>query len=137
MTAQFLVLGIRSTSHSFVHPHHWLTLANQIRYIEYELALLPSPPRFRPSTKAPSFSSMYGNGLSLARSNLRSKAHAQHGIEIYTDALVSLDTTGTQGVSSSAWFPMMNAPGLNISESASRDSGSKACTFKLDWVEAG
>lgn len=51
MRAQFLVLGIRSVSHSTRHPQCKLNVASHIRYLEYELALLPSPPRFRPSTK--------------------------------------------------------------------------------------
>lgn len=43
-------------------------------------------------------------------SNFTSKAHAQHGIERYPDAECRVDITGSQGVSSSAWLPIMNTP---------------------------
>lgn len=81
-----------------------------MRYWEYALLLLPSPPRYRDSSNS-SFGVGIGNGRCLDRSNRESNVHAQHGIDKYPDALERVESTGTHGVSSSAWFPIRNAPG--------------------------
>ena len=107
--AQFLVLGILNVSLSTSQPQCKLNDPNQIRYFEYELELLPSPPRFRLSAKS---SSGTGYGDVEERSYLASKVHAQHGIERYPEALCSVESTGTHGVNSSAWLPMTKTPGL-------------------------
>jgi hypothetical protein len=59
----------------------------------------------------------------------------QHGIERYPDAVYREARTVTQGVSSSAWFPMTNAPVLKYESSS--DVGSKAWTFKKAFVGYG
>lgn len=76
--AQFLVLGILNVSLSTSQPQCKLNEPSQIRYIEYELELLPSPPRFKLLAK---WASGTGYGDVEERSNLASKAHEQHGIE--------------------------------------------------------
>lgn len=50
--AQLRVLGIRSMSQSTSQPQYKLRDASQIRYREYELELLPSPPRFKLSANS-------------------------------------------------------------------------------------
>jgi hypothetical protein len=106
--AQFLVLGILNVSLSTSQPQCRLKEPSHIRYIEYELELLPSPPRFKLSTKSASGT---GYGDVEERSNLASKAHEQHGIERYPEASCIVESTGTHGVNSSAWFPMAKTPG--------------------------
>jgi len=56
-------------------------------------------------------------------------------MERYPDAVCREASTGTQGVSSSAWFPMMNAPVLKYESSS--DVGSKAWTFRDAFVGSG
>ena len=96
--AQFRVLGIRSISHSTFHPRCRLNDASQMRYDEYELALLPSPPRLIESTK-PS-----GTGYAPSRERWYrvSNAQAQQGMDKYPEAEDSVANIGIQGVSSSA-----------------------------------
>lgn len=105
--AQFRVLGIRSISHSTFHPRCRLNDASHMRYDEYELALLPSPPRLIESTK-PS-----GTGYASSRERWYrvSNAQAQQGMDKYPEAEDSVANTGIQGVSSSAWFPIRKVPG--------------------------
>ena len=107
--AQFLVLGILNVSLSTSQPQCRLKEPSQIRYIEYELELLPSPPRFKLSTKSSESGTGYGDVEE--RSNLASKAHEQHGIERYPEASCNVESTGIHGVNSSAWFPMTKTPG--------------------------
>ena len=76
--AQFLVLGILNVSLSTSQPQCKLKEASQIRYMEYELELLPSPPRFKLPTNSESGT---GYGDVEERSNLESKAHEQQGID--------------------------------------------------------
>jgi hypothetical protein len=102
------VLGILNVSLSTSQPQCKLKEPSQMRYIEYELELLPSPPRFNLSTKSES-GTEYGDVEE--RSNLESKAHEQQGIERYPEASWTVESTGTHGVNSSAWFPMMKTPG--------------------------
>ena len=109
MIAQFLVLGILNVSISTSQPQYKLNEPSQIRYIEYELELLPSPPRSKVSAK---LTSGIGYRGVEERSILASKAHEQQGMERYPEALYSVDSTGTHGVNSSAWFPMTKTPGL-------------------------
>ena len=83
MRAQFLVLGILSTSHSTSQPQCTLKLASHTRYIEYELPLPPSPPRFSLSTNSPvEYVTPGGSGYGgiLDRSYLASNDHAQQGM---------------------------------------------------------
>lgn len=56
-------------------------------------------------------------------------------MERYPDAVCREARTGTQGVSSSAWFPIMNAPVLKYESSS--DVGSKAWTFRDAFVNSG
>lgn len=110
--AQFRVLGILSVSHSTSHPQCTLRLASQIRYIEYELVcpVRASPPRFNFSTKVLNCSwdddeeeSRGGRGYGWNDRLYRSSnVQGQHGIERYPDAECRVESTGTQGVSSSA-----------------------------------
>lgn len=104
------MLGIRSVSHSTFQPQCRLSDASHILYWEYELALLPSPPKNNDSVNS-SMSSPVGYGTFFDRSNFESNVQAQHGIEMYPEAEQSVPITGTQGVSSSAWLPMRNTPG--------------------------
>ncbi len=83
MIAQFRVLGMRSVSHSTTHPQCTLNALSQMRYIEYALLLLPSPPRFSDSAKSACGS---GNDGVDERSNFMSNAQEQHGIEMYPEA---------------------------------------------------
>jgi hypothetical protein len=69
------------------------------------------------------------------RSNFESKVHEQHGMERYPDAVYREARTGTQGVSSSAWFPMINAPVLKYESSF--NVGSNAWTFRDAFVGFG
>jgi hypothetical protein len=134
MIAQFLVLGILSVSHSTSHPQCKLSDASHIRYIEYELPLLPSPPKFRVSAKS---GPGIGNAGVLERSYFASKDHAQHGMDMYPDAEWSVERTGTQGVSSSAWLPMMNIPSLEYGSSKGGVVGSNVWTWRWAWVGSG
>ena len=78
-----------------------------MRYIEYELVFVPSPPRFRFSTN----SSFKASNLRVVDLSYReSNDQAQHGIDRYPEAACRVDKTGIQGVNSSAWFPIMNTP---------------------------
>ena len=52
------------------------------------------------------------NDTSEDRLNRVSNDHVQQGIDRYPDVLYSVDSTGIQGVSSSAWFPMMKVLSL-------------------------
>ena len=108
--AQFLVLGIRSVSHSTSQPQCRLNDASHIRYLEYELSFFPNPPRFKLSMNDSSFGMGYVGAFE--RSYFASKPQAQQGIDRYPAAETMVDTTGTHGVSSSAWLPMTNTPGL-------------------------
>jgi len=56
-------------------------------------------------------------------------------MERYPDAVYREAKKGTQGVSSSAWFPMINAPVLKYESSS--DVGSKAWTFRKAFVGSG
>jgi len=53
----------------------------------------------------------------VERSYFTSKLQGQQGIDRYPAAEKMVDTTGTQGVSSSAWLPMTNTPGLKYGSS--------------------
>jgi hypothetical protein len=132
--AQFLVLGILNVSHSTFHPQYRLNPANQMRYIEYELLLLPSPPKFKESRNLSAGSGIGNLGVDDL-SNLESKLHEQHGIERYPDALCKEARTGTQGVSSSAWFPTINTPGVKYESSS--EVGSNAWIFRDACVDSG
>ena len=108
------MLGILNVSLSTSQPQCKLKEPNQILYIEYELELLPSPPRFKLSTKSTTESGDdddMGYGNVEERSNFESKAHEQQGMERYPEALCIVESTGIHGVNSSAWFPMMKTPG--------------------------
>ena len=91
---------------------------------------LPPPPRFKPSIhwspsttislapartsprpSAPSVSSPGSGYCALfARLNFWSRSQGQHGMFKYPLAPYRIERIGTYGVSSSAWFPIMNAP---------------------------
>ena len=132
--AQFLVLGILKVSVSTSHPQWALSEANHIRYIEYELVFVPSPPRFRLSTNS---SLGISNPGVVVLSYRESNDHAQHGIDRYPEAAYRVDKTGTQGVSSSAWFPIMNTPFFKNKSDSIVDGdtvGLKAWTWRFDWL---
>ena len=113
--AQFLVLGIRRVSHSTSQPQCRLNDASHIRDLEYELSFFPNPPRFKLSMNNSSSGMWYVGAFE--RSYFASKLQAQQGIDRYPAAETMVDTTGTHGVSSSAWLPMMNTPGLKYGSS--------------------
>ena len=82
---QFLVLGILNVSYSFSHPQYNPKFASQIRYNKYELVVPPaSAPRPSISFDLSPIWMTDGTGPLLdatPRSNLESKAQAQHGME--------------------------------------------------------
>lgn len=138
-SAQFLVLGMRSVSLSTFQPQWWLSVASQIRYMEYALMLLPSPPRFRDSTNS-SIGVETWNAVQLDRSKRESKVHEQQGIERYPEAEQSVESNGTHGVSSSAWFPIMKTPGCKyelVASASVNDVGSRASTCRWACVLTG
>ena len=69
----------------------------------------PAGTSLRPS--APSISSQGSGYCALfARLNFWSRSQGQHGMFKYPLALYRMERIGMYGVSSSAWFPIMNAP---------------------------
>ena len=99
--------------------------------------------------------SLEGRGYKdvLDRSYLASNDHAQQGMLMYPDKEWIAERTGTQGVSSSAWLPMRNAPGLkklsmgwprvpligscDVTKLESVDVGSNAYTCRHACVDGG
>ena len=55
---------------------------------------------------------------SLVRPVLVTKVHEQQGIDRYPEAEQTVEISGTQGVSSSAWLPIMKAPDFTYGLSA-------------------
>jgi hypothetical protein len=121
------MLDILNVSLSTSQPQCKLKEPSQIWYIEYELELLPSLPRFNLLTKSAPGT---GYGDVEDRSNLASKAHEQHGIEKHPEASCIVESTGTLGVISSVWFPKMKMPGwkeTDLLPMSLSEVGSRAC----------
>lgn len=79
-SAQFRVLGILNDSDSIFQPQYKLNEASHMRYLEYALELLPSPPRYNDSAKS-SGAEGRSYGLCFDLSYRESNVQAQHGIE--------------------------------------------------------
>ena len=95
------MLGILNASLSTFQPQCTLSVDSQMRYREYELTFVPSPPKFSRSTKS-SIDTGTSNGAHFVRSYLASNVQAQHGIDRYPVAPHIVERTGIHGVSSSA-----------------------------------
>ena len=75
------------------------------------VTISPAPTRTSPRPSVPSMSSAGSGYCALfARLNFWSRSHGQHGMFKYPLAPYRIERIGTYGVSSSAWFPIINTP---------------------------